>query len=102
MATAIERKYSLFIQKLSELKLLEAYNFKPIMDGKALAKALNTPPGPWMKDALEVVMAYQLRNPDTATAEDALAEVKQSKADQQNGNRLGGELTSYRSFYYRK
>lgn len=55
------------------------------MDGKALAKALGTPPGPWMKEALDVVMAYQLRSPDTANAEDAIAEVK----DQQKG----GELT---------
>ena len=60
------------------------------MDGKALAKALNTPPGPWMKDALDVVMAYQLRRPDKANAEDAISEAQKS---QQNGVN-GGELTS--------
>ena len=61
------------------------------MDGKALAKALDTPPGPWMKDALDVVMAYQLRHPDKANAEDAIQEVQKHR---QNGSVNGGELTS--------
>ena len=42
-----------------------------------------------MKDALEVVMAYQLRNPKKANREDAIAEVENHQR-QQNG----GELTS--------
>lgn len=87
--TAIERRYAAFIDKLIELDLLEACTFKPLMDGTTLAKALNTKPGPWMKDALEVVMAYQLRNPETATPHDAITEV-QKEQQQQNG----GELTS--------
>ena len=62
------------------------------MDGKALAKALNTAPGPWMKDALDVVMAYQLKYPDEANAEAAIAEVQASR--HQNGNVNGGELSS--------
>jgi len=74
---------------------------KPLLDGKALAKALNTPPGPWMKDALDVVMAYQLRNPGVATAEGAVEEVRRvqsvngegADAGEGNGER-GGELTS--------
>jgi len=76
-----------------------------LLDGKALAKALDTPPGPWMKDALDVVMAYQLRNPGTATAEGAVEEVRRGatvaedrngtggKGGEGNGER-GGELTS--------
>lgn len=51
-----------------------------------LAKALSAKPGPWMKDALDVVMAWQLRNPDTATVEGAIEEVKNTK--------LHGELTA--------
>ena len=58
------------------------------MDGKALAKALNTPPGPWMKDALDVVMAYQLKHADKANTEHAIAEIQTSR--QQNGNANGG------------
>ena len=86
---AIQRKYTTFVKLLQDLDILEAYSFKPLMDGKALAKALDTPPGPWMKDALDVIMAYQLRHPGKAIAEDAIAEVQ---PHQQNQN--GGELTS--------
>lgn len=47
------------------------------MDGKALSAALTTPPGPWMKDALDVIVAWQLRNPEAPDPSAALAEVKQ-------------------------
>src|ERR1700761_3099027 len=90
MNAAIERKYSTFATHLRDLDILEAYTFKPLMDGKALAKALSTPPGPWMKDALDVVMAYQLRHPDKANAEDAIVEVQNHRQTGVNG----GELTS--------
>jgi len=61
---------------LDELGLQSAYDLKPIVDGKALAEALGTRPGPWMKDALDIVMAWQLRHQDTATKEDAIEAVK--------------------------
>ena len=64
---------------------------KPLLDGKALARALDTPPGPWMKDALDVVMAYQLRNPGTATAERAVEEVRRGATVAENGNGTGGK-----------
>lgn len=59
---------------------------KPLLDGKTLAKALSTPPGPWMKDALDVVMAWQLRNPGKTDAKEAVEEVKNTKTH--------GELTA--------
>jgi tRNA nucleotidyltransferase (CCA-adding enzyme) len=90
-----EAKYTAFAVQVADLSLQEAPNFKPLMDGKALAKALNTPPGPWMKDALDVVMAYQLRNPDSATAEAAIAEVEHHLSnDKLEQKQNGGELTS--------
>jgi len=46
---------------------------------------MNLKPGPWMKDALEVVMAWQLRNPDTTDPAQAIEEVKKIRK---------GELTS--------
>lgn len=36
-------------------------------------------PGPWMKDALDVVMAWQLRNPDAVDPSQAIEEVKKSR-----------------------
>ena len=80
---AIERKYTTFMTHLRDLDILDAYTLKPLLDGKALAKALATPPGPWMKDALDVVMAWQLRNPHVKDPSEAIEEVKKH-----------GELTS--------
>jgi len=65
---------------------LEAYDLKPLVDGKALASALSIKPGPWMKDALDVVMAWQLRNPDIKDPQAAVDQVKRS-------HEAGGELT---------
>lgn len=80
---ATSRKYTTFVNLLRDLDLLSAPTLKPLIDGKALAKALETPPGPWMKDALDVVMAWQLRNPDVQDPAGAIEAVKKH-----------GELTS--------
>lgn len=80
----------MFVEHLQRLNILEAWSFKPLMDGKTLANAIGTSPGPWMKDALDVVMAYQLRHPGTAKAEHAIAEVHKHRQD----GVKRGELTS--------
>ncbi|ORY09639.1 hypothetical protein BCR34DRAFT_625601 [Clohesyomyces aquaticus] len=72
----ILNSYSTFLSHLSQEFLLEAYTFKPLITGTELAKALNTKPGPWMKDALDVVMAWQLRNPDITDPTEAIEAVK--------------------------
>lgn len=78
--------FASFLIHVRDLGLMDAYTLKPLLDGKRLAKELSTKPGPWMKDALEVVMAWQLRNPDTATIEGAIEEMKNAK--------MHGELTA--------
>lgn len=52
---------------------------KPMVKGTDLAKAMDLKPGPWMKDALEEVMAWQLRNPDITDPAQAIEEVKKNK-----------------------
>jgi tRNA nucleotidyltransferase (CCA-adding enzyme) len=88
---AIERKYTTFVTHLRDLDILDTYTLKPLLDGKALAKALATPPGPWMKDALDVVMAWQLRNPHVKDPSEAIEEVKKH-----------GELTSALASHFLK
>ncbi|CAK1358398.1 unnamed protein product [Cercospora beticola] len=83
---AIERRYTTFVEHLRQLELTDVCAFKPLMDGKELAKAIGIKPGPWMKDALDVVMAWQLRNPGTADTAKAIEEVK--------NHQTNGELTS--------
>ncbi|KAF2739036.1 tRNA nucleotidyltransferase [Polyplosphaeria fusca] len=76
------KSYATFLERLRDLSLLEAYTIKPIITGGELAKQLDTKPGPWMKDALDIVMAWQLRHPDIkdpATAIDAVRERRNSE-----------------------
>jgi tRNA nucleotidyltransferase (CCA-adding enzyme) len=68
-------RYQKFLIRCEELDVLCAYDLKPLLDGTTLAKGLNARPGPWMKDALDVVVAWQLRNPDIEEADAVLAEV---------------------------
>lgn len=79
--------FELFLKHVKELDLLEAYSMKPLLDGKTLAKELSTKPGPWMKDALDIVMAWQLRNPDKKSPEEAIQEVAKNR-------QMHGELTA--------
>ncbi|KAK3112223.1 CCA tRNA nucleotidyltransferase, mitochondrial [Teratosphaeriaceae sp. CCFEE 6253] len=78
---AAERKYTTFLTHLQTLDLLDAHTIKPLLDGKALAAALHTAPGPWMKDALDVVMAWQLRHPGITDPSDAIEEVRKKRGE---------------------
>ena len=73
--------YAKFLEQLKRLDLLEACSLKPLLDGKSLSKALGIAPGPWMKSALDVVMAWQLRHPDRTDALEAIEEVKNKKGE---------------------
>lgn len=73
--------YEKFLQHIKADNLLDATDLKPIIDGTALAKALDVRPGPWMRDALEVVMAWQLRNPNEFSVEGAIEAVKDKQGE---------------------
>ena len=70
------REWSSWLEHLAKIDVLNAYDFRPVVDGKALSKALGLKPGPWMKEALDVVMAWQLRQSTTPTIEGAIEEVR--------------------------
>ena len=71
--------YAKWVMYLHEQDLLDVDHLKPIIDGKQLSKALDVKPGPWMKNALDVAMEWQLRNPDQKDPAGAIAEVKERK-----------------------
>ncbi|OMP86226.1 CCA tRNA nucleotidyltransferase, mitochondrial [Diplodia seriata] len=102
----ILRSYSKWFEHIQKLNLTEAYALKPLLDGKALAKALETPPGPWMKSALEVVMAWQLRNPGVTDSASAIEEVRihrqteESSSGKQQAGKKKGELTSHLASHF--
>ncbi|KAI9789432.1 MAG: CCA tRNA nucleotidyltransferase, mitochondrial [Candelina submexicana] len=68
-----------FLLDLEGKDLLEAYALTPSINGKQLSASLSIKSGVWMKDALDVVMAWQLRNPDQKISENALNEVQTLK-----------------------
>ncbi|KAL8765398.1 MAG: hypothetical protein Q9209_007504 [Squamulea sp. 1 TL-2023] len=71
------RDYADWLSTLKDLNLLEAYQLKPLVTGDKLAKALQTKPGPWMSKALEMIIAWQFRNPDESDPEAAISEVRE-------------------------
>ncbi|KAH6614117.1 tRNA nucleotidyltransferase [Boeremia exigua] len=73
------RSYSSFLSHLAMHRILDADTFKPLLKGTDLAKALSIKPGPWMKDALDVVMAWQLRNPTITDPTEAIEAVRKAK-----------------------
>jgi len=70
------REWSSWLAHLEKIDVLNACEFRPVVDGKALSKALGLKPGPWMKEALDVVMAWQLRQTTSPTVEGAIEEVR--------------------------
>ncbi|RFU72668.1 cca trna nucleotidyltransferase, mitochondrial [Trichoderma arundinaceum] len=70
-----------FLKHLAELNIYNAPNLKRIIDGRALAQALGIPPGNWMGKALDICMAWQLRNPGEKSPEGAIQEVRDKSKD---------------------
>ncbi|KAL8682097.1 MAG: hypothetical protein Q9186_001802 [Xanthomendoza sp. 1 TL-2023] len=78
---ALLEGYAAWLSELEYMDLLEVYQLKPLITGDRLAKALEEKPGPWMTKALEMVVAWQLRNPDESDAEAAISEVREKKKE---------------------
>lgn len=95
ITTAHLSAFTSFLEYVQELNLLDAYSLKPILDGKALTKALGVPTGPWMKDALDVVMRWQLRNPGSKETSEAIEQVRIAKDRTQSPGELTADLMTY-------
>lgn len=76
-------EWQAFIDHLEGMELMDVPNEKPIMTGTELSKELGgIKPGVWMRPALDIVMAWQLRNPDKKHDwTDAVAEVKSRREE---------------------
>lgn len=70
------REWERFLDHLKTLDVMDAPAIKRIIDGHQLAKALSVKPGKWMAAALDIVMAWQLRNPDKTDPAGAVEEVQ--------------------------
>ena len=74
---SICERYAAFLEYVRQADLFEAYALKPPLDGKQLMSALNASAGPWVKEAMDIVMAWQLRNPGNTETDGAIKEVEQ-------------------------
>ncbi|KAL9600387.1 MAG: hypothetical protein Q9219_003237 [cf. Caloplaca sp. 3 TL-2023] len=73
--------YAKWLLNLKELGILEAYQLKPIVTGDQLAKALDVKPGPWTSKALDMIVAWQLANPENQDPEAAILDVRQRQTE---------------------
>ncbi|KAI5923708.1 poly A polymerase head domain-containing protein [Camillea tinctor] len=67
--------WQMFLDHLQELDVMDAPSLKRLIDGTRLANALGVKPGTWMTRALDVCVAWQLRNPDATEPSGAIHEV---------------------------
>ncbi|KAL2200634.1 hypothetical protein P885DRAFT_27420 [Corynascus similis CBS 632.67] len=70
-----------FLDHLVELDVMNAPSIKRLVDGKLLAKELGVKPGKWTGAALDVALAWQLRNPGIEDPTGAIEEVRRRKEE---------------------
>jgi tRNA nucleotidyltransferase (CCA-adding enzyme) len=67
------------IDHLEKMDIIDAPAEKPLVNGTMLMRELNAKGGPWTKTALDICMAWQLRNPNATgpkAQKDAIEEVR--------------------------
>ncbi len=69
--------YANWMRDLESLDLLDVDKVMPIVKGDQLCAALGgVKRGAWLKQALEIAMGWQLRNPQETDPSGAIAEVR--------------------------
>lgn len=78
----VEREWKNFLDHLQMLNLMDAPSTKPLVDGRKLMQTLDIKKaGRWMSAALDICMAWQLRNPGEADPAGAIEEVRKRKEE---------------------
>lgn len=75
----IQRSWEAFFEHLRSMSLMDAPAIKPLMDGRTLSTSLGIKPGKWMTAAMDVCIAWQLRNPEETDPAGAVEEVRRRK-----------------------
>ncbi|KAL2023968.1 hypothetical protein VTK56DRAFT_203 [Thermocarpiscus australiensis] len=70
-----------FLDHLVEMGVMNAPSIKRLVDGKLLASELGVKPGKWMGAALDVALAWQLRNPGVTDPAGAVEEVRKRREE---------------------
>lgn len=81
-SNTVEQEWKSFLDHLHTLNLMDAPSIKPLVDGRRLLQILDIKkPGRWMASALDICMAWQLRNPEGADPAEAIEEVRKRKEE---------------------
>lgn len=73
--------YATWLSRIKELDLLDVPSLKPMVDGKQLCDVFGAQNGPWVRKALDVVIEWQLQNPDETDTDSAIEEVRRRKKE---------------------
>ncbi|KAH0599706.1 hypothetical protein MHUMG1_02496 [Metarhizium humberi] len=68
-----------FLDLIIELDLYDAPGMKRLLDGRSLALALGVKPGKWTGQALDLCLAWQLRNPHETDPKGAIEEIQRQR-----------------------
>ena len=71
------KEYAAWLNALRDLDVLNAYELKHVIDGRRVKELCNLEGGPWIKEALDVVMEWQLQNPGDPHIENCEVRVKE-------------------------
>lgn len=77
----IRREWQVFVEQIQKLDLMEAPAIQPLVDGRMLSASFGIKPGRWLAPALDVCMAWQLRNPHETDPAGAVEEVRRRKEE---------------------
>ncbi|KAI1940766.1 CCA tRNA nucleotidyltransferase, mitochondrial [Ophidiomyces ophidiicola] len=78
-AANVFKEYEQFLLYLKAQDLLGVDALRPLVNGRQLASAFGVLPGPWMSKALDMVIEWQLRNPERRDGKGAIEEVERRK-----------------------
>lgn len=77
----VTNDWKAFVDHIQQLDLMDVPQLKPLVDGRLLMQSLGLKPGAWMSPAIEICMAWQLRNPQATDPAGALEEVRNRKEE---------------------
>ena len=67
--------YEKFLLYIEDQDLLEVCSLRPLINGRDISATLGVKAGPWMNRAIEMVIAWQLRNPGRSDGDGAMDEI---------------------------
>ncbi|KAF9015439.1 transfer RNA nucleotidyltransferase [Cyathus striatus] len=64
LSVELINSYNAFVQRISELNLVDAGNMKPVLNGKEVVEIVGQKAGPWVTEAMNRIIEWQLDHPE--------------------------------------